>query len=293
MGSTGVIQALQNKIIGGQQVGIDTYPFQVSLGDMRYVSRDPQQRRRQSVTNKINSHICGGVLLTKTWVVTAAHCVMDPSQSRPSVVPAGWLGVGVGSNDLVEMYDKGRIGISRIIVQPNFDQSRWMNDIALIKLDTPVDASAFRNGHYAMGCLADNSRLPSGLWSIGWGNTVPITENQATQEWTPHQPSQYLKQLTMKDISNKNEGFCQGRNDLVCVTSIQRNTGPCRGDSGGALVSSNKRTVVGVYSFMKSVPVNNNNQAMCLGDGQYTRVSSHLNWIRSHVNERFCTSHPQ
>jgi hypothetical protein len=42
---------------------------------------------------------------------------------------------------------------------------------------------------------------------------------------------------------------------------------------------------------MKTVPVNGgNDQAMCLGDGQYTRVSRHIQWIRSNINERFCTS---
>lgn len=47
---------MSGRIIGGWDIGIDKAPYQVSL-------------------QFEGSHICGGALVHKRYVVTAAHCV--------------------------------------------------------------------------------------------------------------------------------------------------------------------------------------------------------------------------
>lgn len=49
--------SLTNRIVGGEDVSIEDYGWQVSLQIY-----DPPQ------------HFCGGTILTKDWILTAAHC---------------------------------------------------------------------------------------------------------------------------------------------------------------------------------------------------------------------------
>lgn len=51
------VPLLDGRIVGGQQVAITSYPWQLSL----------QVR---------NSHICGASIISANWAVTAAHCVV-------------------------------------------------------------------------------------------------------------------------------------------------------------------------------------------------------------------------
>lgn len=48
--------SLDNRIIGGEKVNIEDYPYQVALySGGRYT--------------------CGGVILSTRWIITAAHCI--------------------------------------------------------------------------------------------------------------------------------------------------------------------------------------------------------------------------
>ena len=55
-----VTQVMATKIIGGKDVRISDYPWQVSL---------------QRMSTFGLSHFCGGSLIHPKWVITAAHCL--------------------------------------------------------------------------------------------------------------------------------------------------------------------------------------------------------------------------
>lgn len=52
------VPMLDGRIVGGKPTTIEDYPYQVSL-----------QHR--------SSHVCGGVVISEDYVVTAAHCTFE------------------------------------------------------------------------------------------------------------------------------------------------------------------------------------------------------------------------
>lgn len=64
--------------------------------------------------------------------MTAAHCIIK----RP-------LSVGFGNeNDLVKIWDAGRIKVKKAIVHPKYNLKRELeNDIALLELEHPIQFS--------------------------------------------------------------------------------------------------------------------------------------------------------
>lgn len=49
----------ETHIIGGREAARNSHPYMVSL-------------------QKSGSHLCGGVLVNRQWVLTAAHCLIHP-----------------------------------------------------------------------------------------------------------------------------------------------------------------------------------------------------------------------
>lgn len=104
------------RIVGGYTATIADAPWQVAL-------------IRASASNNYQGQFCSGSLISTQWIVTAAHCVDDMSASD--------VLVQAGSVTLSQSKLTGR-QIAEIIVHPNWTTSTFRNDIALLRLDSPV-----------------------------------------------------------------------------------------------------------------------------------------------------------
>merc|ERR1719259_304702 len=110
----------ENYIIGGQPAGHGEFPYQISLRMMR---------------GSRGQHICGGTLISSTWVLCAAHCFQSRSPSSYRVRVGEWH---LNSPDGSEQ----DIPIAAIHVHSQFNSpQQFQHDIALLQLARPASGA--------------------------------------------------------------------------------------------------------------------------------------------------------
>lgn len=115
-----------SKIVGGERATKRSWDWVVSL-----------------VHTKNHKHFCGGSILSSSWILTAAHCVSDMNASD--------IIIDAGSNKLDQHTQRRRA--AKIFSYPYFDPDTYVNDIALIRLSSPIDIN---DGTIAKICLPQN-----------------------------------------------------------------------------------------------------------------------------------------
>ena len=96
------------RIVGGESAGTSTWDWAVSI-------------------SLNNTYLCGGAILSSSWIITAAHCT--------SGIPAAQLTVFAGSNNVFS--GQSRVA-SSVIIHPSYNDITYENDISLIQLSTPL-----------------------------------------------------------------------------------------------------------------------------------------------------------
>ncbi|XP_037881429.1 serine protease filzig-like [Glossina fuscipes] len=217
---------------------------------------------------------CGGCLISNTFVVTAAHCVVDTLEGS-YFKPRLWA-VRVGACDLANPFEKIiEYGIEQVIMHSKFNRRILANDIALIKTNMPISF----NAHVSPICLPTDAMFfnqdfvgkPAVV--LGWGRTRyggPL--------------SHVLKEAILpivslekcrKSYSTVFRGF-ELTDGVICAGNGSADA--CQSDSGGPLIFQENRdgalvsSLVGIVSFGKEC----NNPEY---PGVYTRVVSYMDWI--------------
>lgn len=259
------------KVIGGYAIRYAEAPWQVAL-----------------VEPNLNDNVafCGGVLISRRWVLTAAHCVEAPMTRRK---------VQVFANDN-DLSDRGtRAAVRNIFLHPEytpktndrFGSRPPYNDLALLRLRSPIRGKArpiklpqFDETNFQsivdvnyISPENEDERLP--LFISGWGRvsvkssgtrklrgaTVPLVDLQKCNSLNA-----YGDPLNDDSVIQPTQ-ICAGYKDGEVDT--------CRGDSGGPLAlrtGTSSPVLAGITSWGKSC-------AEPLKYGVYTRVSSFVPWI--------------
>lgn len=219
-----------NRIVGGKPLKIKQVPYQVAIYDKGYF-------------------ICGGSIINKNWILTAAHCVKGGGQFK----------IRAGSRFM----NRGGVlrSVNRVVVNSGYNDRTLKHDIALIRLSKPLKWTAKIK---PVVLAKSNSRLPRNLLVSGWGVRSEIMNS----------PSHVLRgakvsKVSYKTCKNKYKGEYRVTRLVICASASGKDS--CQGDSGGPLTFKGKQ--YGIVSFgigcaRKAFP------------GIYTNIRKQTKWIK-------------
>ncbi|ODM98511.1 Serine protease 55 [Orchesella cincta] len=141
------------KIVGGNQATKGEFPWLVAL-----------------VRNQ--KQVCGGTLIDSQYVLTAA--VISILKSVTSQELQTLFKIYIGDYDLHTLNDGPMTvkNIAKLILHRQFHQHYFYNDIALIKLDSPVQFGSNGNNDIRPICLSAGGPYEgNNVFVAGWGRT--------------------------------------------------------------------------------------------------------------------------
>lgn len=231
------------RIVGGQEVDPPgKYPFVAAVV--------------AAGADSYTGQFCGASVVDVEWVLTAAHCVAGEPAARIDLV--------IGRHDLTSD-DGERIGAAEILVHPGYDDRTTVNDLALIRLESPTSFPP-------VALPADGTlEIPGApVTVIGWGST------QGTPQWPTG-----LREVQVPLVSDADCLLAYGSNlhpaVMLCAGDLDGGgIDSCQGDSGGPLFAATASgyTQLGIVSWGYGC-------ALAGYPGVYTRVSAFTDWIET------------
>ncbi|KAM6892574.1 coagulation factor X, partial [Xenentodon cancila] len=214
--------------------------------------------------NEDDQGFCGGTILSEYIILTAAHCI---NESR-------YIYIKLGEFDtLVDEGTESTHEVASIATHFKYIRETYHNDIALLKLATPIKFSKY----ILPACIPDADfaekvlmRQPDGMVSgfgrLGEGRQVSTILQRLS---VPYVDRQTCRDSTQLRISLRM--FCAGY-DLIDKDA-------CQGDSGGPHVTRYRDTyfVTGIVSWGEGC-------ARAGKYGVYTQVSKYIRWIREGID---------
>ena len=251
--------AADTDIVGGREATPGEWPWQVAI-----VDKGP---------NLYNGQFCGGSLINRDWVLTAAHCVDTEDVDDIDVV------AGIFNLKSPEVGYR-RAAVTRIVLHPGWNPVSNDNDMALLKLATPIDERPAGPGLPIEFITLSPANVGD---LVGVNTTVTGWGNRAAN---PPGGSDYPSKLHEVEVSILANAACNAIYDggitanMVCAAAPGRDS--CQGDSGGPLVYYDGIAAewrqAGVVSFGTG----------CASEypGVYARVARYWEWINLTLSER-------
>ncbi|KAJ8958744.1 hypothetical protein NQ318_016472 [Aromia moschata] len=268
----------QDKILGGEATGLSEFPWMV------LIEYERENRKR--------GFYCGGVLISKRYVLTAAHCVKGKDLPRSwKLANSGLRECTSGEYNTLNDTDCETIFTTEcsdppvnVPVEERIAHEQYQpedlnqyHDLAILRLSRDVKFTKYIKPICLQQSTQERSKQYTGknLVVAGWGKTETRSESNIKLKLeVPVKTNDECASTYKKASVNLNDG-------QICAGG-EPDKDSCRGDSGGPLMSydvnSNGDLVwysVGVVSFgpspcgMKGWP------------GVYTKVANYVPWIIS------------
>jgi secreted trypsin-like serine protease len=236
----------EEAVVGGAEALPGEYPWQAQLGVPGY------------------DHYCGGSIIDREWILTAAHCVEGLTAADLTVK----LGLHRRSAPDGNLQTRR---VRRIVQHPDYSPSTLQNDVALLELTAPV---TYQPRVQPIAIRATNAPVGTPAVVSGWGWTMAWgSASDALQEGV----------MPLESSATCNAGGTLGLTvddaTMVCAGTIGGSTGGCHGDSGGPLVVprgfSGGYEQVGVVSWGVG--------GTCSSYTVFARLSAFAAWIASYT----------
>ncbi|XP_037958868.1 collagenase-like [Teleopsis dalmanni] len=240
-----VLDGPDGRITNGKTATTGQFPYQVGLSIKK---------------SALSSAWCGGSLIGKNWVLTAAHCTI----SAKSVTV--YLGATVRTSPEVSY----NVDASDIIVHTGYNSKTIVDDISLIKIPSVTYSSKIQVVKLPSIASTYSTYTGDNVIASGWGRTSDAVTTVTTN----------LQWADLVVISNTKCAATYGTASVVAskiCCSTPNKVSTCQGDSGGPLVLASSKVQIGLTSFGAE-------KGCELGyPVAFTRLTSYLNWIKSYT----------
>jgi len=219
-------------------------------------------------------YVCGGALVDSQHVATAAHCVKSFYAHEVSVRVGDW-----DVNSDVELYQHRDMAVGDIFIHERFFAGSLHNDIALLRLLSPVPWHDMPQ--VAPVCLPLPQESFTGLrcWVTGWGQDAFSLEGELQARLQEVDVPVVGYKVCERALSREGLGRRFKLHPGWLCAGGEEGKDACSGDGGGPLVCQvgERMELAGLVSWgvgcgKEGVP------------GVYTNIAAYVHWIRETIS---------